>query len=1320
MSALDEKLDGPMLVRVMDKGKFVRVNDAFKAKVGFDTAELAEKPFLDWIDPRDRTRVQTALDNGERLFSARHITRDGNSLPLRIQLADHEDGPFVLGRCAETPTPLEPGVARTAEATVSGTLDAIARIIEEQNPGYRCSILLVADGRFVFGAGPSLPADYNAAVNGYAVGPTVGSCGTAIFWNTPVIVEDIQADPLWTPLAALAKKAGVAACWSHPFVSSGGKVLGALALYSPEPRKPTAEQLSLLKAAARITGLAVERGRAEEELKRSDAALKAVSSRLQATLNAMPDLLFEVDAEGRIFSYHTHRTDLLAAPPEVFIGKRFADVLPRDAADAFQRAIDEAAQKGNSYGETYRLALPQGEHWFELSVAPLPADAQSSPRFVLISRDITERRAAALALGEMSQALAMSNDLLQTVIDTAPVRIFWKDRDSRYLGCNSVFSRDAGKPSPAELIGKDDYQMGWASEADLYRADDKRVMESGDSRLNYEEPQTTPDGRTIWLSTSKVPLRDASGAVIGVLGIYDDITERKNAEEALRRRDRYQRALLDNFPFAVWLKDTESRFLAVNSKFVELFGARSAEALVGKNDFDIAPVDLAEGYRADDRAVLASGRPKNVEEEIVSADGARTWFETYKSPVVLDGKVLGTVGFARDITDRKNAEKGLQAAITEQRTLIAALPDIVMRFDAEGRHTFISDNVTTVVPLPAADFIGKTHRELGFPNELCEFWESAVSQVFTTGQPIETEFSFTGSAGQTFLFNWRLSPDFTDTGDVRSVLAIARDITEQRRSERRLALAMDATRILTWEMDFTTGKLGYDGSAMAGLGLDKANAPDTLPGWMARVHPDDRAMFQSSVERALQPDDSRGFECEYRLSDNAGGYHWIQSIGHVVQRDAEKRPLLAAGYSVNIDERKATEAELILHRDHLEQEVLLRTADLVEAKIAAEAASRAKSAFLANMSHELRTPMNGVMGMIDMAKRRMVDPKGLDQLAKARSSADRLLGVLNDILDISKIEANRMVLEDAPLELDNVRDNLLGVLEHKAHEKGLRLEIDLPADLARRPLRGDPLRLGQILINLLGNAIKFTERGEVVLSVRVKIESAQTLQLRFAVRDTGIGIDAKAQTRLFRSFEQADNSMTRRFGGSGLGLAISKRLVEMMGGEIGVESIPGQGSTFWFIVPLKKRAEIALTSAPAVATLNAEQRLQAEYSGVHVLVVEDEPVNQEVSRILLEDAGLRVDLAEDGRQALEQCRRQRYGVILMDMQMPVMNGVDACRAIRADSLNRETPIVAMTANAFDEDRETCLVAGMNDHISKPVDPVVLFETLLAWLEKSGG
>ena len=419
----------------------------------------------------------------------------------------------------------------------------------------------------------------------------------------------------------------------------------------------------------------------------------------------------------------------------------------------------------------------------------------------------------------------------------------------------------------------------------------------------------------------------------------------------------------------------------------------------------------------------------------------------------------------------------------------------------------------------------------------------------------------------------------------------------------------------------------------------------------------------------------------------------------------------------DVTARKAAEAELKKYRQHLEELVESRTAELLTAKVVAETASRAKSAFLANMSHELRTPMSGVLGMIGLARRRMTDATGLDQLDKAKLSAERLLRVLNDVLDLSKIEAERMALENVPLQLGESVESVLGLLEHGATQKGLMLSKDLPADLARQILKGDPLRLGQVLFNLLGNAIKFTEQGAVNLRIRLVEETAEAVRVRFDITDTGIGIEPEAISRLFTSFEQVDNSMTRKYGGSGLGLAISKRLVELMDGEIGVQSTPGQGSTFWFVVPLKRRQGDALAPASPFAGLVLEERLQQGFTGSRILLAEDEPIAQEVARCLLEDVGLRVDLAGDGLQALALARKNPYALVLMDMQMPRLNGVEATKAIRAESLNSTTPILAMTANAFDEDRQICLAAGMNDHIAKPVDPQRLFETLLAWLER---
>lgn len=412
--------------------------------------------------------------------------------------------------------------------------------------------------------------------------------------------------------------------------------------------------------------------------------------------------------------------------------------------------------------------------------------------------------------------------------------------------------------------------------------------------------------------------------------------------------------------------------------------------------------------------------------------------------------------------------------------------------------------------------------------------------------------------------------------------------------------------------------------------------------------------------------------------------------------------------------------ELARHRDHLEDLVQERTLALSVAKEAAETANRAKSAFLANMSHELRTPMNAVMGMIALARRKMSEPLGLEHLDKANLGAERLLGVINDILDISKIEAERLTLEEAEFRLGEVLEDTHSLMKTKAREKGLGLKVEIPPALQQLRVFGDALRLGQVLLNLLGNAIKFTDRGEVRLTLETLHRQERRLTLRFEIQDTGIGISPEGQANLFTAFEQADNSMTRRYGGTGLGLAICKRLVNMMGGDIGLESVPAVGSTFWFTVCLVE-AEIQ-TTAPSAAPAepppaSAEALLLAHCRGARVLMVEDEPINREVARQLLEDVGLQVFVAEDGAKALAMAQAEGFDLIVMDMQMPVMNGVEATRALRADSLNRDTPVVAMTANAYEEDRQLCFAAGMNEHLSKPVQPEILYQTLLHWLSR---
>ena len=653
-----------------------------------------------------------------------------------------------------------------------------------------------------------------------------------------------------------------------------------------------------------------------------------------------------------------------------------------------------------------------------------------------------------------------------------------------------------------------------------------------------------------------------------------------------------------------------------------------------------------------------------------------------------------------EIKNRLKVEQQLRASREQYSTLVDNSPDLIYMLDEQGKFKFVGGAVERLIKFQAYELVGRHYSSLfkntDLPKVSYRFNERRTGPRSTREFEISIPTKRTNGNGtpvfELYAAGMYNQPQASPEKKFVGTYGVARDITARKQtaealkeSEQRFRELAELLPEILIEFDLDGNITFFNMKAIESTGFAPEELRQSFPA--ARLVADnERSAFDASLQKLLSGQALSSEEYTLKRKDG--------SSFPVIMRSTPltNRSRITGGRSllINITRMKKTE------------EVLEAT------KEKAEAASQAKSEFLANMSHEIRTPLNGIIGMSDLLAGTRLTDKQKDYLDMLQSSSSALLGLINDILDFSKIEAGKLDFEEIPFEFKQLIEDVSQGFEDQVTEKGLNLIVDMDPSIPRH-LTGDPLRLRQVLVNLISNAVKFTEKGTIRVAAKSRKKFADRIEVLFKITDTGIGISEEAQAKLFSAFTQADGSTTRRYGGTGLGLAISRRIVNMMAGRIWLESKPGVGSTFLFTARFKKAP--AVTASDRTADIRAHRSQTDTFRDINLLLVEDSPINRRVAFEILSHAGFRIHTAATGKEALDALQKTDFDIVLMDVQMPEMDGLVATRRIRGQLNLTNLPIIAMTAHAMKGDRQKCLAAGMDDYVAKPIDRRQLLDVL---------
>ncbi len=849
--------------------------------------------------------------------------------------------------------------------------------------------------------------------------------------------------------------------------------------------------------------------------------------------------------------------------------------------------------------------------------------------------------------------------------------------EGRFVSVNGAWTALTGW-TPEELIGQPTLKFAHPdSQAELIESG-SRLRATGET-IN-ELKIRCKDGRTIWVQG-----RSRLGPNGELIALMHDISAEVAVRAGLESARRTHQILAEEAGVGIWSYEPEGERIDWSPDVLALLGLSPADVATADLFLARLPDNQRETVREAFGHATRTGEGGAIEFRLRGDDGRWETFRSTYRAADRRGALFALKGITQNITDVARSRDKAIWSERRARRLVEDAPFAVAVYDLDMRLRLVSPRFLEIFRSTEAQVIGKTLTEL--TNSGRGRFVAGVARALSGEVVSRREDRLFDAEGVERAFRWEARPWLDAAGEIVGVITYMDDITaltaarrEARINARRLKVALGAARAGVYEIDHEAESFWGSPEFHRIMGR-RVVYDDVREAILPMVHPEDRAHVYKAAAEWWRDDLGGTQEYDVRVLSPDGETRWVR-IFHDVRRDARGIARKAVGLVLDIDEKK--KAELAL----------------VAAERAAQAANEAKAQFLANMSHEIRTPMNGVLGVMHVLRRELPAGDSADLLAEALAAGQMLSTLLDDVIDISRIEAGRLDLNREPVDPRELARGVARLLAGQASHKGLRLELDLADDLGW--IETDPTRVRQALFNLIGNAVKFTLKGSVTVRAR-KAMTAEGQRLVFDVIDTGIGVPLEAQGSLFERFQQADASTTRRFGGSGLGLAITRKLAQMLGGEVSFRSTPGEGSTF----------TLTIAAPPAVAPAAIEAAADDLLAGLKVLVVEDNPTNQLVACRILEQLGARVSVADDGAAGVEAARIGAFDLILMDVQMPGMDGLEAARRIRAlPGAAARAPIIALTANVMAHQRASYRAAGMDGVAAKPIAPAALVAEIL--------